>query len=545
MLLASWQMCEALVPVVVGLVLDRSIAGRSSGWLVAGVALLAVTFAVLSTSFRWASRLLVTSTECAAHDLRLRVVDRVVAPAGGIDAGRGSGAVLILATADTAAVASIIGTVAEFVAALAALSVATVLLLTASLQLGVLVIVGLPVLLLIIGIISRPIEGRSREMYAAWGMAAGVATDLLIGVRVLKGIHAESAASDRYREASRRSRNTTMRSSWMFGAHLGATETLNGIFLAAVAVVGGRLALDGSISIGALIAALGLTQFLIGPFSMLGSATAGLAEARGSANRLASVLNTPSAVDDDGRAEPAVVRGTVEFASVTSGPVGSVSFTAAAGRITAVVADPPTTARLVALLMREVDPESGTITLDDVAVADLPLDVLRHHVVVAPHEAILFDGTIRSNIDPSAEPSVPDDDGEPPAPLRRAASAAAVDDVVSSSPDGWETSVGDRGQQLSGGQRQRVALARALARDSAVLVLHEPTTAIDPATERAIVRGLADVRRGRTTILATTSPALLDLADRVVVVRDGEVVGVGGHAELVRSDTDYRQMVLA
>jgi putative ABC transport system ATP-binding protein len=131
-----------------------------------------------------------------------------------------------------------------------------------------------------------------------------------------------------------------------------------------------------------------------------------------------------------------------------------------------------------------------------------------------------------------------------PAWVHRAIAAAAVDDVVEALPDGIDTQLVDAGRSLSGGQRQRIALARALAAPAPVLVLHEPTTALDAATEARVAGALRAARDGHTTLLVTTSPTLLAACDTVVVLRDGRVEAIATHGNLLDADAAYRETVL-
>lgn len=157
-------------------------------------------------------------------------------------------------------------------------------------------------------------------------------------------------------------------------------------------------------------------------------------------------------------------------------------------------------------------------------------------MIVEAHRGDLFSGTLQSNLAMS---------GADPDTVAAALTASCAHDVVAQHADGLAHRVIERGASLSGGQRQRWALARALAADPDVLVLHDPTTAVDAVTEQAIADGIRALRvaRRRTTIVFTTSPALLAAADRVIVVDDGQVRGEGTHEDLVDSHHGYRELV--
>jgi putative ABC transport system ATP-binding protein len=162
-------------------------------------------------------------------------------------------------------------------------------------------------------------------------------------------------------------------------------------------------------------------------------------------------------------------------------------------------------------------------------------------LLVEPHNTDIFTGTVGSNI-------VIDDDPSDATFLDSVLRASAADDVVNAHAGGLHTEVSERGASLSGGQRQRVALARALHAQPPVLVLHDPTTAVDSVTEHAVARGLSTLRHGPgrtfTTVLVTCSPILLATVDRVLVIDGGVVRAAGTHDELVERDGEYRRAVL-
>ncbi len=207
------------------------------------------------------------------------------------------------------------------------------------------------------------------------------------------------------------------------------------------------------------------------------------------------------------------------------------------------------------------------MTWGDVPLSEVPLAQVRERILVAEAEADLFAGTLREVIGVRGRPiegadrgdvglrrAGPTGDDEPAdarrplgapshASLARAIRTAAAEDILQSLPDGLETPVAAQARDLSGGQRQRVRLARALFADPEVLLAVEPTSALDAHTEATVARRLRDARAGRTTVVACTSPLLLDRADVVHHLVDGKVVATGTHRELLAAEPGYRALV--
>ena len=309
------------------------------------------------------------------------------------------------------------------------------------------------------------------------------------------------------------------------------------MFIAIVALVGGRLAANGEISIGGLVAAVGLAQFLLGPLEMFAWANGALAQGRASAARIAAVLASPPLLATGTDAPAAPVRGALRLDGVSHPPLRDLSFGVAPGELIGVVApDPAAATALLACLAREIDPAGGIVELDGIQLSTLDPSEVRAAILLAAHDADLFEGTLLENVTAA---------GVGPRGHEPALAAATADEVASTLPHGTATVLAERGRSLSGGQRQRVALARALAADPAVLLLHDPTTAVDAMTETGIAAALRELRHGQTTVLVTTSPALLAVTDRVIVIEDGTVTAEGSHAELVRDRESYRAAVLA
>ncbi|WP_405987034.1 ABC transporter ATP-binding protein [Streptomyces sp. NBC_00872] len=538
LLAAGHQAGEALVPVLIGLVIDRAVAKDDGAALWLWIAVLAVVYVGLSFSFRHGARLSERAAVAAAHELRTALVGRVLDPAGGAEALGLPGALVNTATEDAKRVGAVNVAVMEAAAALAALGVSAAALLWISVPLGLVVLLGTPLLLWLGHLLSKPLERRSEAEQERAGHASGVAADLVAGLRVLKGIGAESAAVARYRSASRASLGATLRATRAQAWQKGMTLTLTGVFIALVALIGGRLAATGDISLGGLVSAVGLALFLLGPLEVVGWVNSEFAQGRSSAARIAKVLAAPPAVEPGPDALPVPVRGHVRLRGVSYGALRDVDLEAAPGELLGVVAtDPADALALLGCLGRVADPDSGTVELDGRALTALDPAEIRKVLLVAGHDADLFEGTLTSNVSAAAGPA-----GDI---VTAAMAAAGADEVAEALPHGAGTTVTERGRSLSGGQRQRVALARALAADAPVLVLHDPTTAVDTVTEARIADAVRDFRRGRTTIMVTTSPALLAMTDRVVLVQGGRVTGAAPHAELVRRHESYRTAVFA
>lgn len=531
LLTAGHQGGEALVPVVIGVVIDQAVARGSALTLLAWLAVLALLFAGLSTSYRFGARFAELAAERAAHDIRLDVGRRVLHP-GGVAQASLAGELVSVGTSDAKRVGTVNGVLPFGVAGLAGLLVAAVVLLRMSVPLGLLVLLGTPPMLYLAHLIGKPLERRSEAEQKRVAHASGIATDLVAGLRVLKGVGAERAAVERYRRTSQDSLRATLKAARAQAWHNGALLALTGIFIAVVALVGGNLAAAGKISVGDLVAAVGLAQFLTTPFVIFSWVNGELAQARASAARIADVLSAPPAVGSGDGSLPDSPAGHVRLSAVTQGNLRELDFEARPGELLGVVVtDPAAATDLLDCLGRSADPGTGTVSLDSVDLSTVDIIRTREAILVAAHDADLFAGTLEENV--HIGPRAAD-----------AMTAAAADEVAHALPEGAATAVSERGRSLSGGQRQRVALARALAVDAPVLVLHDPTTAVDTVTEARIAGGIAELRRDRTTILVTTSPALLAVTDRVVLLDDGRVVGEGSHTELAER-TDYRAAVLS
>ncbi|WOC13483.1 ABC transporter ATP-binding protein [Gordonia sp. MP11Mi] len=498
-LLVVSQLAGALLPVIAGIAIDRGVATGDVAAVLGWTAVLLIDVAVMSVSFRYGTRMGFYGMQTVQHRLRTQVTERLLEPAG--MAGRTlDGSMLSIATGDVFRLSAGMQLGIYPVGDAAAVIACGAGLLVIHPALGVAVLVAAPILVAVMTLAGRPLQRRSRHQQALVAAATGQGADLVTGYRVIKGLRAEDEAAARYTTASREALDAALLARTTRGVYVGAMNVVTGLFIAGLAIGAASLALSGRISVGDLIAAVGLTQFLITPLTALPTTGGAVwAVAVASAERVLDVLRIPAAVTDPPERAAANERVTPHEPPAVEMPAASLAVepgewigVRARGAAARHLLDDLAIGRGVLLDGRRAD--------------ELPVETYRAAVVTAPHSADLFDGTIADNL---AGPW--SDDG-----VDAALHAAACDDILDLLPDGVDSRVGEGGSALSGGQRQRIALARAYAADPPVLVLHDPTTAVDAVTEGAVADRARGARRGRSTVVVSTSPALLAICDRIV-----------------------------
>ncbi|MDG4824582.1 ABC transporter ATP-binding protein [Asanoa sp. WMMD1127] len=517
------QVCEALVPVAIGLVVDQAV-GTGSGWaMVASVLGIFGLFTALTMGWRTGLWFVTRAELDEAHLLRMQVVRRVVTGRG-ISTDRQTGELLSIATSDTAASAELLELGSRVVSASLGLVVSTVVLLRIDWSLGVGLVVGIPILVLALNALGPIVERHVSAQQEALGQAAGTASDLLTGLRPLRGFGGVDEAARRYRGASRTSLRANIGAIKAGSAFVSVSTFTTSLLIAVVAALSGWYALRGRITIGELITIVGLAAFITDPVLNLADCVFRLATARASAARVAEVLAAPE------RAAPGhttAVPGPLVLDEVHTPGLDGLSLTVAPGELLGVVtADLAAAEAVTDLLAGARAPDRGRVTLAGTPLPELDIASLRRAVLVEPHTVDLFGETV-------GEALRTDDAQTDEHAMAAAMTAASAGELLAA--DGLDHALLDRGANLSGGQRQRVAVARALLADRPLTVFRDPTTAVDAVTEHAIAEGLRAHRAGdgRATVLVTTSAPLLDRCDRVVFVDAGRVAAGGRHRELL------------
>ncbi|HKD99331.1 MAG TPA: ABC transporter ATP-binding protein [Micromonosporaceae bacterium] len=437
-----------------------------------------------------------------------------------------TGEVVNIGTADMGRIAEALIVFGPGFGGVVAYAVVTLLLLRVSVLLAVVVVLGVPVVVIVVGPLLGRLQRREATYREHQGNLAARAGDIVAGLRVLSGIGGKDAFAARYRQHSRAVLAEGYRvgatTSWVQAVAVGVPV----LFLAAVVWLAARMAASGEITVGEMTAVYGYVAVLVGPVSFVIESMDSLARGLVSARRALRILGLARDVPDD--APPGAASDPGDLRDPDSGLV------VPADRMTAVAsADAASAAAIVNRLGRYVDPAAtwGTSPL-----SGLPLTEVRRRIVVADNDAHLFAGTLREAVMPGR----PRDDDA----LRAAVHAAAADDIVERLPGGLDGWIEEKGRNLSGGQAQRLRLTRALLADADILLLVEPTSAVDVLTEAQIAARLRTARHGRATVVVSTSPLMLAEADTVAYVSDGRVVATGTHADLLDREPGYRALVL-
>ncbi|MEV4082253.1 ABC transporter ATP-binding protein [Nonomuraea fuscirosea] len=433
-----------------------------------------------------------------------------------------TGEVISVGNSDIAHIGSSMDILLRGVGSVVAVVTVTVILISTSLPLGLLVLFGVPLMAVAVGPLLRPMHKRQRVQRELSGELSTRAADIVAGLRVLRGIGGEQVFAERYRAESQRVRHAGVRVAGIESVLEGAQIVLPGLLIAIVTGIGATFAVAGEIPTGQLVAFYLYAVFLIGPMRTFTEAADKITKGHVAAGRVIRILSIePEMTGGTGSSEGGVLRDS--YSGVTLQP----------GSLTAVAASTPDDAAAIADRLGRY--AEGDVTFGAVELRTLPIDQVRSRILVADNGARLFNGRLRDELDVRGAA----DDDEVGAAL----DAACATDIVDALPEGLDAEVAEAGREFSGGQQQRLRLARALLSDPEVLILVEPTSAVDAHSEARIADRLAKARAGRTTMICTTSPLVLDRAEHVIYVEDGRVLAEGTHRQLLDTSPQYAATV--
>ena len=519
-----WMVAQSVMPAIIGRAIDQGIRPndmeRLTYWAMAllgvGVVLAAACTARHGFAVQnWLIAAYRTVQVVARHSTRLgATLPRRVS----------TGEVVSIGSSDLAHVGNSIEVMGRGFGAVVSFFVVAAILLNSSVTLGLVVLVGVPSLLLLLGPLLRPLQRRNMAQREMMGELNTLASDIVGGLRVLRGIGGEDVFHLRYVQESQKVRTAGVQVARLQSMLDALQVFLPGLFVVVVVWLGARFAVEGQISPGELVAFYGYSAFLMIPLRTGTEVANKLIRGLVAGRRICHVLSVEPEANDV--ASPRVASTSGELVDSRTG------LTILPGHLTAVVSERPDESAAIAdRLGRFAD---GPALLDGVSLSEMELTAVRRAILVSDANATLFSGRLRDELNVRGDASEDD--------LLRALHTASAEDVMETLTEGLDTEVEERGRSLSGGQRQRLVLARALVADPDILVLVEPTSAVDAHTEARIARRLHEHRAGRTTVVTTASPLLLDQADQVVLVAAGQAVATGTHRDLLE-DTRYRRIV--
>ena len=522
-----WMLSQALLPYVLGRAVDDGLAAGDNGALLAWAGVLLALGTIQAVAGVSRHRAAVSNWLQASFRMVQVVAHHAARSGPAIRAKLTTGEVVATVSNDAMRAGGAFDITARLAGAVASYFVVAALLLSTSFVLGLVVLLGVPVLVMSLSFVIRPLQARQREQREQVGRLTALGADTVSGLRVLRGIGGEQVFLARYRSRSEQVRRAGVRVALPQSTLDSAQVLLPGIFVVIVTWLGARLAVQGRISPGELVAFYGYAAFLVIPLRTAAEAVDKVTRAFVGAQRMLAILRIEPLVAEPAAPAPEPPPG-LPLTDERSGLVVE------PGLLTCVVsALPQEGVELVDRLGRFVD--DGEVLLGGVPVAALPVDVVRRRIVVSETDPLLFSGPLQEELDPWGHATE--------AQVLDAIAVANAEDVLDALPEGLAGLVEERGRSLSGGQRQRLVLARALLADAEILVLVDPTSAVDAHTEQRIARRLREARRGRTTVVLTASPLVLDQAERVVFLEDGRVAAMGTHRELLRSAPAYRATV--
>jgi ABC-type multidrug transport system fused ATPase/permease subunit len=520
-----WMVAQSVMPAIIGKAIDAGVTtdDMPALWfwsmVLLGVGVVQAAAGIVRHRFAVANWLIGayrTVQLLARHTVRLgATLPRQVS----------TGEVISIGSSDLAHVGNAIEVMGRGAGAVVSFFVVALILLNTSTTLGLVVLVGMPVLLLALVPILRPLQRRNMAQREMMGQLNSLASDIVGGLRVLRGIGGEEVFHRRYAVESQRVRVAGVQVARLQSLLDSLQVLLPGLFVIVVVWLGARFAVEGQITPGELVAFYGYSAFLMLPLRTATEVANKVIRGLVAGQRICRVLSVqPEVVDIEAAGTASTA---ADLVDVRSGLV------VRPGRVTAVVAErPEESAALADRLGRFAE---GPVLLDGVSLSHLDRAFVRRSIVVSDANATLFSGTLRDELDPRG--TATDEQ------VMAAIATASAEDVLDLLDGGLSAEVEERGRSFSGGQRQRLVLTRALTLNPDVLVLVEPTSAVDAHTEATIASRLQRHRAGRTTVVTTTSPLLLDRADEVALMEGGRIVLTGLHRDLME-DPRYRRVVV-
>jgi ABC-type multidrug transport system fused ATPase/permease subunit len=525
----GWMVSQALVWFAVGAAIDSGVERHNDGQLWKWVAVVVVLGTIQAVCGSLRHQLAVTNWMNATYRTVQAVGRHITTTGPALTDEIPSGDVVNTVAADAMRIGSAYDSFARFSGAIVAWIVVSFILLSTSVELGLVVLLGVPILGSLTIPLMKPLHRTQAAQREAAGRLAALGSDTVAGLRILRGVGGEEVFLQNYQAQSQKVRVAGTRiASPQAGLESGQV-LLPAILTGIVTFLGAHDVMNGTLQAGQLVAFFGYSMFLTTPLRTAIDYVIMSTRAYVGAGKVLRILAIqPTVIDPENPvAWPARVT-TIE--DRRSGLVLE------HGQLCALVTDLPDDAAAQADRLGRFSADDTDVYVNGVDIARYAVDDVRSHIIVSEIEPRLFSGELRFELMPHG---LVDDER-----IYQVLQATSSLDVLDALEDGLSTTVEERGRGFSGGQRQRLSLARAILTNAEVLILVEPTSAVDTHTEGRIAARLREIRHGHTTLLATTSPLLLEKMDLVYVVEGGLVSDQGTHNELVARSARYRQIVL-
>jgi ABC-type multidrug transport system fused ATPase/permease subunit len=525
----GWMVSQALVWAAVGAAIDHGIQRHSDAELFKWVAVVVALGLFQAGCGALRHQLAVTNWMSASYRT-IQLIGRHIATTGpALTDEIPAGDVVNTVAADAMRVGGAYDSFARFSGAIVAWIVVSFILLSTSVQLGLIVLLGVPILGSLTVPLMRPLHATQAAQREAAGRLAALGSDTVAGLRILRGVGGEDVFLRNYRNQSQKVRVAGTRIATPQAGLESGQVLLPAILTGAVTFLGARDVMNGSLQPGQLVAFFGYASFLTTPLRTAIDYVIMSTRAYVGASKVLRILRIVPTVTDPENPVP-WPETMLRLEDLRSGVVVE------GGQLAALVTDTPDHAAVIVDRLGRFAPDTDDVLVNGVAISSYALADVRSHVIVSEIEPRLFSGELRYELMPHG---LVDDER-----ILHVLQATSSLDVLDALEDGLSTTVEERGRGFSGGQRQRLSLARAILTNAEVLILVDPTSAVDTHTEGRIAARLREVRGDHTTLVATSSPLLLERMDVVYVVLDGQVTEHGTHRELVERSATYRQIVL-